>query len=91
LVAVILTPAACILGHGGSFLLTWLRLATSSSARFGAASPSQLCERNRTSSSRLSLHQSGEGSLRERKAMNRITLPQLSKQIALVLRKLEGK
>src|SRR5690242_13188124 len=40
----------CILGHGGSFLLTWLRLATSSSARFGAASPTQLCERNRTSS-----------------------------------------
>jgi hypothetical protein len=27
-----------------------LRLATSSSARFGAASPTQLCERNRTSS-----------------------------------------
>ena len=29
----------CSLGHGGSFLLSWLRLATSSSARFGAASP----------------------------------------------------
>src|SRR5262245_2774576 len=29
----------CNLGHGGSFSLTWLRLATSSSARFGAASP----------------------------------------------------
>ena len=27
-----------------------MRLATSSSARFGAASPTQLCERNRTSS-----------------------------------------
>ena len=25
--------------HGGSFLLSWLRLATTSSARFGAASP----------------------------------------------------
>jgi hypothetical protein len=25
--------------HGGSFLLSWLRLATSISARFGAASP----------------------------------------------------
>jgi hypothetical protein len=31
-------------------LLTWLRLATSSSARFGAASPTQLCERLRASS-----------------------------------------
>src|SRR5262249_40863968 len=40
----------CIVCHGGSFLLTWLRLATSSSARFGAASPTQLCERFRTSS-----------------------------------------
>src|SRR4029453_3295071 len=40
----------CILGHGGYFLLSWLRLATSSSARFGAASPTQLCEKNRTSS-----------------------------------------
>ena len=29
----------CSLGHGGSFSLTWLRLATSSSARFGAAQP----------------------------------------------------
>src|SRR5215469_1581251 len=29
----------CSLGHGGSFSLTWLRLATSSSARFGAVSP----------------------------------------------------
>jgi len=33
-------------------LLAWLRLATSSSARFGAASPTQLCERFRTSSPR---------------------------------------
>ena len=33
-----------------SFLLSWLRLATSSSARFGAASPTYLCERLRTSS-----------------------------------------
>src|SRR5215471_3792630 len=40
----------CILCHGGSLLLAWLRLATSSSARFGAASPTQLCERFRTSS-----------------------------------------
>jgi hypothetical protein len=31
-------------------LLAWLRLATSSSARFGAASPTQLCETFRTSS-----------------------------------------
>jgi hypothetical protein len=29
----------CILCHGGSLLLIWLRFATSSSARFGAASP----------------------------------------------------
>jgi hypothetical protein len=29
----------CIFHHGGSLLLIWLRLATSSSARFGAASP----------------------------------------------------
>src|SRR5262249_3750518 len=29
----------CIVCHGGSLLLAWLRLATSSSARFGAASP----------------------------------------------------
>src|SRR5215831_3822584 len=29
----------CIVRHGGSLLLAWLRLATSSSARFGAASP----------------------------------------------------
>src|SRR6266511_762621 len=27
----------CSLCHGGSFLLAWLRLATTSSARFGAA------------------------------------------------------
>src|SRR5215471_19319897 len=40
----------CILCHGGSLSLSWLRLATSSSARFGAASPTQLCERFRTSS-----------------------------------------
>src|SRR5262245_59947332 len=33
----------CSLGHGGSFSLTLLRLATSSSARFGAASPIYLC------------------------------------------------
>jgi hypothetical protein len=33
-----------------SFLLSWLRLATSSSARFGAASPTQLCETFPTSS-----------------------------------------
>src|SRR6516225_4240988 len=33
-----------------SFCLSWLRLATSSSARFGAASPTQLCERFTTSS-----------------------------------------
>ena len=32
------------------FLLSWLRLATTSSARFGAASPTQLCERFCTSS-----------------------------------------
>ena len=31
-------------------MLAWLRLATSSSARFGAASPTQLCERFCTSS-----------------------------------------
>ena len=31
-------------------LLTWLRLATSSSAKFGAASPTYLCEEFRTSS-----------------------------------------
>src|SRR5262245_29828370 len=42
----------CILCHGGSFLLSWLRLATSSSARFGAASPTQLCETFCTSSDR---------------------------------------
>src|SRR5262249_60427091 len=41
----------CILCHGGSLSLSWLRLATSSSARFGAASPTQLCERFTTSSS----------------------------------------
>src|SRR5262249_61990791 len=35
----IVQQTRCSLGHGGSFLLTWLRLATSSSARFGAASP----------------------------------------------------
>jgi hypothetical protein len=29
----------CILGHGGLLLLTWLRLATSSSARFGGRQP----------------------------------------------------
>ena len=29
----------CILGHGGFLLLTWLRLATSSSARFGGRQP----------------------------------------------------
>src|SRR5262245_36611278 len=40
----------CILCHGGSFLLSWLCLATSSSARFGAASPTQLCETFCTSS-----------------------------------------
>src|SRR6516164_8186805 len=40
----------CSLCHGGSLLLAWLRLATSSSARFGAASPTQLCERFCTSS-----------------------------------------
>src|SRR5262245_29062466 len=40
----------CILCHGGSLSLSWLRLATSSSARFGAASPTQLCERFTTSS-----------------------------------------
>jgi hypothetical protein len=33
-----------------SFCLSWLRLSTSSSARFGAASPTQLCERLTTSS-----------------------------------------
>ena len=32
-------------------LLSWLRLITSSSDRFGAANPSQLCEKYRTSSS----------------------------------------
>src|SRR5262249_55939502 len=42
----------CILCHGGSLSLSWLRLATSSSARFGAASPTQLCERFTTSSGR---------------------------------------
>src|SRR5262249_31588056 len=42
----------CIVCHGGSLLLAWLRLATSSSARFGAASPTQLCERFCTSSGR---------------------------------------
>jgi len=34
----------CSLGHGGSFSLTLLRLGTSSSARFGAASPIYLCD-----------------------------------------------
>jgi hypothetical protein len=29
----------CNLNHGSSFLLSWLRLATTSSARFGAAGP----------------------------------------------------
>jgi hypothetical protein len=29
----------CIVGHGGFLLLTWLRLATSSSARFGGRQP----------------------------------------------------
>jgi hypothetical protein len=29
----------CIVSHAGSILLAWLRLATSKSARFGAASP----------------------------------------------------
>src|SRR6516165_3042555 len=40
----------CILSHGGPFSLSWLRLVTSSSARFGAASQSQMCERYCTSS-----------------------------------------
>jgi hypothetical protein len=40
----------CIVCHGGSLLLTWLRLATSSSTRFGAATPTQLRERFGTSS-----------------------------------------
>src|SRR5262245_8675978 len=40
----------CILCHGVSLSLSWLLLATSSSARFGAASPTQLCERFTTSS-----------------------------------------
>jgi CBS-domain-containing membrane protein len=43
----------CSLSHGGSFLLSWLRLATTSSARFGAASPTYLCERFCTSSEEL--------------------------------------
>src|SRR5580704_2908954 len=38
----------CIVGHGGFLLLTWLRLASSSSAKFG--SPIQLCETFPTSS-----------------------------------------
>src|SRR6516165_7374289 len=41
----------CSLSHGGSFLLSWLCLATSSSARFGAVSPIYLCERFCTLSS----------------------------------------
>src|SRR5437868_3516641 len=45
----------CILYHGGSLSLSWLRLATSSSARFGAASPTQLCERFNTSSGQSGL------------------------------------
>jgi hypothetical protein len=40
----------CSLVHGGAFSLSWLRSATSSSARFGAASPPQLCETFPTSS-----------------------------------------
>src|SRR5438034_1065787 len=43
----------CSLGHGGFLLLTWLRFATSSSARFGAASLIQLCETFHTSSDQL--------------------------------------
>src|SRR5262249_51856918 len=31
--------------YGGSRLLAWLRLPTSGSTRFGAVSPTQLCER----------------------------------------------
>src|SRR5262249_54257003 len=42
----------CSLGHGGSFSLTWSRLPTSSSARFGAASPTPLCGTICTSSQR---------------------------------------
>jgi hypothetical protein len=44
-----------ILSHGGSLLLAWLRFATSSSARFGAASPTYLCERSCTSSTDITL------------------------------------
>jgi hypothetical protein len=43
----------CSLVHGGSFSLSWLRLATSSSARFAAASPPQLCETFPTSSTNI--------------------------------------
>src|SRR5262249_21730703 len=39
----------CRLGHGGSFSLAWLGFATSSSARFGAASPIYFCVRFCTS------------------------------------------
>src|SRR5438046_2829276 len=35
----VLQRTRCIVWHGGSLLLAWLRLATSSSARFGAAGP----------------------------------------------------
>jgi hypothetical protein len=34
-----LVQTQCILSHGGLLLLTWLRLATSSSARFGGRQP----------------------------------------------------
>src|SRR5437868_14871004 len=43
----------CILYHGCSLSLSWLRLATSSSARFRAASPTHFCERFTTSSCRV--------------------------------------
>src|SRR5262245_7827798 len=35
----IVQRSRCNLGHGGSFSLPWLRLATSSSARFGGRQP----------------------------------------------------
>src|SRR5262249_47560328 len=40
----------CSLGHGGSFSAYLVAFATSKSARFGAASPTYLCERFCTSS-----------------------------------------
>ena len=54
------------------FLLSWLPLATSSSARFGAASPTQLCETFRTSSKKHGLKET-EASITNK--LKRATFP----------------